>query len=70
MPTDWITVDLWSQLVKFDIDTHVKRGWVLDLLVLNRPPDPAEDDLIYDTETVYTTYGIMRLLSTGRIKYH
>ena len=25
MPTDWITVDLWSQLVKFDIDKHVKK---------------------------------------------
>ena len=70
MPTDWLTVDMWSQLVKFDIDTHVKGCLVLGLFVLNRPPDPAEDELIYDTETVFTTHGIMRLLDVGRIQYH
>ena len=49
MPTDWIAVDMWSQLVKFDIDTHAKNGLVLGLFVLNRPPGPAEEELIYDT---------------------
>ena len=70
MSTDWITVDVWSQLVKFDVDTHVKDDLVLGLFVLNRCPDPAEDELVYYPETVYTTHGIKRLLDTGRIKYH
>ena len=52
MSTDWITVDVWSQFVKFDVDTHVKDDLVLGLFVLNRCPDPAEDELVYYPETV------------------
>lgn len=68
MSTGWITVVVWSQLVKIDVDTHVKYDLVLGLFVLNRCLDPAEYELVYFPETVYTTHGIKRLLDIGRIK--
>lgn len=43
---------------------------MLDIIVFNRPVDSAEDELIFDTETVYTTHGIIHVLGSERIEYH
>lgn len=49
---------------------HVKNGVVLGLFVRNRPIDPAEDEFIFDTDTVYTTHGGMFVLDAGCIHDH
>jgi len=56
METDWIALDYWSEMVKFDMSKHATNNKLIHgLYVLNRCPEGFEELLMFFPETCYTS---------------
>ena len=70
METDWIALDYWSDMVKFDMSKHTTNNKLVHgLYLLNRCPKSFEQLLIFFPETCYTSHMIKFLLHVNAITY-